>query len=68
MSLKKELPTVMLPLMKSVIWCTQQTTTRDRSLFINVRKMVVFYLVMWINTVAKVHMKIKLLHMFTIQI
>ena len=51
----------MLLLMKSVIWFMRPTTIKDRSLFINVRKMVVFYLVMWINTVAMVHMKIKLL-------
>lgn len=61
-------PTVMLLSMKSVIWFTQPTITRDKSLFINARKMVVFYLVIWINTVAKVHMKIKLPPMFTIQI
>ena len=33
-------------LMKSVIWYTRQTTTKGRFLFINVRKMVVSYLVM----------------------
>ena len=53
---------------ESVIWFTQLTTTKGRFLFINVRKMVVLYLVMWINIVAKVHTKIKLPPMFTIQI